>query len=115
VAAGKEGEPPVGLIDVDKSALIFNSKTKKWETGVEYRDMGDGTFDYVKNNAIKSYSKLSNIQYIYGKWHSGQPVTIADIMYATAFNMSGRTKTATTINTSIGLRRPSIQPFCPIL
>ncbi|MEN6297672.1 MAG: ABC transporter substrate-binding protein, partial [Rectinema sp.] len=85
VAAGKEGEPPVGLIDVDKSALIFNSKTKKWETGVEYKDMGDGTFDYVKNNAIKSYSKLSNIQYIYGKWHSGQPVTIADIMYATAF------------------------------
>lgn len=85
VAAGKEGEPPVGLIDVDKSALIFNSKTKKWETGVEYRDMGDGTFDYVKNNAIKSYSKLSNIQYIYGKWHSGQPITVADIMYATAF------------------------------
>jgi len=85
VAAGKEGEPPVGLIDVDKSALIFNSKTKKWETGVEYKDMGDGTFDYVKNNAIKSYSKLSNIQYIYGKWHSGQPITVADIMYATAF------------------------------
>ena len=85
VAPGKEGEPPVGLIDVDKSALIFNSKTKKWETGVEYKDMGNGTFDYVKNNAIKSYSKFSNIQYIYGKWHSGQPVTVADIMYATAF------------------------------
>jgi peptide/nickel transport system substrate-binding protein len=85
LAAGKEGEPPVGLIDVDKAALIYNSKTKKWETGVEFKDVGNGKYDYVKNNAIKSYSKLSNLEYIYGKWHSGQPVTIADIMYATAF------------------------------
>ncbi len=85
VAAGKEGEPPVGLIDVDKGALIFNSKTKKWETGVEFKDVGGGVYDYVKNSAIKAYSKLSNQQYIYGKWHSGQPVTLADIMYATAF------------------------------
>ncbi len=85
VAAGKEGEAPVGLIDVDKSAFIFNSKTKQWETGVEYKDVGGGTYDYVKNSALKAYSKLSNEQYIYGKWHSGQPVTVADIMYATAF------------------------------
>lgn len=85
LAAGKEGEPPVGLIDVDKAALIYNSKTKKWETGVEYKDVGDGKYDYVKNAAIKSYSKLGDQQYIYGKWHSGQPVTLADIMYATAF------------------------------
>ncbi len=85
VAAGKEGEPPTGLIDVDKAALIFNSKTQKWETGVEYKDVGDGTYDYVKNSAMKAYSKLSGVQYIYGKWHDGQPVTIADIMYAIAF------------------------------
>ncbi len=85
VTAGKAGEPPVGLIDVDKGALIFNSKTKKWETGIEFKDVGEGVFDYVKNSAIKAYSKLSNQQYIYGKWHSGQPVTLADIMYATAF------------------------------
>ncbi|GAB6277076.1 MAG: ABC transporter substrate-binding protein [Rectinema sp.] len=85
VTAGKEGEPPTGLIDVDKAAFIFNSKTKKWETGVEYKNVGDGTYDYVKNSAMKAYSKLSNLQYIYGKWHDGQPVTIADIMYAIAF------------------------------
>ena len=86
IAAGKEGEPPVGLIPVDKAAVIFNSKTKKWESGVEYKDVtGEGTYDYVKNNDLKSYSKLANQQYIYGKWHSGQPITVADIMYATAF------------------------------
>lgn len=37
IAAGKEGEPPVGLIPVDK-AWFSNSKTKKWESGVEYKD-----------------------------------------------------------------------------
>jgi peptide/nickel transport system substrate-binding protein len=86
VVAGKEGDPPVGLIDVDKAALIFDSKTKKWETGVEYKDIGDGKYDYVKNSTIKSYGKLSDVQYIYGKWHDGQPVTLADIMYAIAFS-----------------------------
>lgn len=85
VAAGKPGEPPVGQIDVDKASIIFNSKTKKWETGIEYKDVGDGQYDYIKNSGIKAYSKISNMQYIYGKWHDGQPITIADIMYATAF------------------------------
>jgi len=85
VTAGKPGEPPVGQIDIDKASIIFNSKTKKWETGIEYKDVGGGQYDYVKNSAIKAYSKVSNMKYIYGKWHDGQPVTIADIMYATAF------------------------------
>lgn len=84
VVAGKDGKPE-GTIAVDPAAMIFNSKTKKWETGVEYKDVGDGNYDYVKNAALKSYSKLSGLEYIYGKWHDGQPVTLADIMYATAF------------------------------
>ena len=84
VVAGKDGKPE-GTIAVDSASMIFNSKTKKWETGVEYKDVGDGTYDYIKNTALKSYSKLSGLEYIYGKWHDGQPVTLADIMYATAF------------------------------
>lgn len=84
VVAGKDGKPE-GTIAVDPAAMIFNSKTKKWETGVEYKDVGNGKYDYVKNAALKSYSKLGNLEYIYGKWHDGQPVTLADIMYATAF------------------------------
>ncbi|MCX7027500.1 MAG: ABC transporter substrate-binding protein [Spirochaetes bacterium] len=84
VVAGKDGKPD-GQIVVDPASLIFNSKTKKWETGVEFKDIGNGKYDYVKNAAIKSYSKLANLQYLYGKWHSGQPVTLADIMYSTVF------------------------------
>jgi len=85
IVAGKDGGKPEGQIPVDKAAIIYNSKTKKWESGVEYKDMGDGTYDYVKTSDLKSYSKLANQEYIYGKWHSGQPATVADIMYATAF------------------------------
>lgn len=84
VAAGKDGKPE-GQIAVDSAAMIFNSKTKKWETGVEFKDVGEGKYDYVKNAAMKSYSKAADVEYIYGKWHSGAPVTVADIMYATAF------------------------------
>lgn len=84
VVVGKDGKPE-GTIAVDPASIIFNSKTKKWETGVEYKDLGDGTYDYGKNANLKSYSKLSGLEYIYGKWHDGQPVTLADIMYATAF------------------------------
>lgn len=84
VKAG-EGGKPEGLIKVDPAAIIYNSKTKKWESGIEYKDVGDGKYDYVKNNNLTSYSRLNDQRYIYGKWHSGAPITLADIMYATAF------------------------------
>lgn len=80
-----EGGKPEGLIPVDSTAVIFNSKTKKWESGTEFKDMGEGKYDYVKSSAMKSYTKLSDLRYVYGKWHSGAPITVADIMYATAF------------------------------
>lgn len=80
-----EGGKPEGLIPVDSTAVIFNSKTKKWESGTEFKDMGEGKYDYVKNSDMKSYTKLGDLRYVYGKWHSGAPITVADIMYATAF------------------------------
>lgn len=83
VGPGADGKP-VGLIPVDPKAMIFNSKTKKWVTGVEYKDVGDGKMDYVPNAAMKSYTKATTT-YLYGKFHSGAPVTIADLMYATYF------------------------------
>jgi peptide/nickel transport system substrate-binding protein len=84
IAPNPKGGAPIGLIPVDKKAIIYNSKTKRWESGVEYKDVGDGVYDYVKSDDIKSYSK-NVVTYIYGKWHSGQSVTLADLMYATAF------------------------------
>jgi len=83
VEAGPDGKP-VGKIAVPKEATIYNSKTKQWESSVEYKDLGNGTYDYVKNDNIVSYSEATST-YIYGKWHSGQPVTLADLMYASAF------------------------------
>jgi len=85
VAADKDGDgQPEGLIPVDKAATIYNSKTKKWESGVEYKLVGD-KYEYVKATApIMAYSQ-NEITYKYGKWHSGVPVTLADLQYATAF------------------------------
>lgn len=84
VIAGKDGKPE-GTIAVDPAAMIFNSKTKKWVTGVEYKNVdGKGTMDYVENKALKAYTKATT-SYVYGKWHSGAPVSIADLMYATYF------------------------------
>ena len=83
VETGPDGNL-IGKIEVPKEATIFNSKTKQWESGIEYKDVGDGKYDYVKNDHITSYSEATST-YIYGKWHSGQPVTMADLMYATAF------------------------------
>ncbi|MCX7656770.1 MAG: hypothetical protein N2Z76_09625 [Treponemataceae bacterium] len=84
VQAGKDGKPE-GLIPVDPAAIMYNSRTKKWENGIVYKEVATGTYDYVKEAKPTAYSKLSDVEYIYGKWHSGQPVTIADIMYASAF------------------------------
>ncbi|MBL8966121.1 MAG: ABC transporter substrate-binding protein, partial [Spirochaetaceae bacterium] len=84
VAPDKNGDGmPEGLIPVDKAATIYNSSTKKWESGVEYKLVGD-KYQYVKSPAIVSYSQ-NVITYNYGKWHSGAPVTLADLQYSTAF------------------------------
>ncbi|HOK00006.1 MAG TPA: ABC transporter substrate-binding protein [Termitinemataceae bacterium] len=84
IRAGKDGKPE-GLIPVDPTAIMYNSRTKKWESGIVYKEVEPGKYDYVKETKPTTYSKLSDVEYIYGKWHSGQPVTIADIMYASAF------------------------------
>ena len=91
IAPDPKGGKPIGLLPVDPKAIIYNSKTKQWESGVEYKDLGNGVFDYVKNGAMVSYSK-NVCTYVYGKWHTGQAVTMADLMYATAFNYEWATK-----------------------
>ena len=78
------GEGLVGLIPVDKRAVIYNSRSRKWESGIEYKELGKGKYDYVKSEAISSYSK-NVATYLPGKWHSGAPIGIEDLMYATAF------------------------------
>ncbi|MCX7024989.1 MAG: ABC transporter substrate-binding protein [Spirochaetes bacterium] len=88
--ANGDGKPD-GLIAVDPESITYNSRTKAWEKGLEYKDVGEGKFDYVKNDKIMAYSKAT-MSYLYGKWHSGQPITLADVMYASAFAMEWANK-----------------------
>ncbi len=62
VAAGPEGKP-VGQIAVPKDAIIYNSKTKKWESGIEYKDVGDGKYDYVKGTSKNSLKNMINLKH----------------------------------------------------
>lgn len=90
IAPGGAGKAPVGLISVPKDAVIYDSNSKKWVSGVEYT-VADAKAKYSQNSNIKSYSKVTST-YLYGKWHSGQPVTVADLMYAWAFQWDWATK-----------------------
>ena len=86
IKAGKPGEKPIGLIPVEKGAVIYDSMKKAWVTGVEYIDNdGDGVPSYVPNAAMVSYSTLKNIKYLGGKWHDGNAIGTMDVMYAIAF------------------------------
>ncbi|MGV8075501.1 MAG: ABC transporter substrate-binding protein [Syntrophobacteraceae bacterium] len=81
--AGEGDGKPQGLVPVPANALIYNSKSKRWESGIEYKQVGT-KYDYVENNSITSYSSAS-AAYLYGNWHSGVPIVKADIMYGMAF------------------------------
>jgi peptide/nickel transport system substrate-binding protein len=90
IAPGGANQPPVGKIAVAKDAVIYNSNTKKWESGVEYL-MKDGKPSYVKNDNIVTYTQ-EKTNYLYAKWHSGVMQDVSDIMYATAFQYDWATK-----------------------
>ncbi|MFQ3621468.1 MAG: ABC transporter substrate-binding protein [Spirochaetales bacterium] len=75
---------PLGKIPVPREAILYNSQTKQWESGIEYKETKPGTFEYVKINTPTAYSQVTST-YLYGNWHSGEPVTLADLMYAAAF------------------------------
>ena len=90
IAASGAGKAPIGLISVPQNAVIYDSNTKKWVSNTEYK-VADGKASYVAAPSLKAYSQATTT-YLYGKWHSGQPVTIADLMYATAFQYDWATK-----------------------
>lgn len=63
------GDKLVGTLQVPADAIKYNSMTKKWEK------VGSG---------VTSFSKAT-YSFKFGKWHSGRPIGIADIMYVQAF------------------------------
>jgi peptide/nickel transport system substrate-binding protein len=85
IKANPKGGKPLGLIPVDKSAVIYDSSKKAWVSGVEYIAGPDGKNVYSANPAIVSYSKLANASYVGGTWHDGNKIDLSDTMYAIAF------------------------------
>lgn len=80
----REGDNVVGQIPVSPKAVIWNTNTKKWETGTTYVQDGD-KYKYVTGQTgLKAYS-TGTYTYKLGKWHNGQTMTLADLMYASAF------------------------------
>jgi peptide/nickel transport system substrate-binding protein len=79
----------VGKIKVPADAVIWNARTKKWESGVVYADKGDGSYDYAKQDAITAYS-INTYTLKPGKFHHGRALTIADYAYtqATGYEIS---------------------------
>lgn len=55
---------PEGKLDVPSNATIFDVKTMSW------KEVGPG---------VKSTSKVT-FNYVFGKWHSGQPVNMSDVL-----------------------------------
>jgi peptide/nickel transport system substrate-binding protein len=80
---GKEGDKLVGKIAVPANAILYNSNTKKWETGIEYVQDGDN-YVYKKVSNQKAFS-TSTATYKHSKWHNGRMGGIEDVLYATAF------------------------------
>jgi len=81
-----EGDKLVGKIAVPATAVLWNAKTQKWESGINYVDLKeDGTvFDYqkpAKNTAIST----AKFTFKYGSWHHGRKVDQNDYRYALAF------------------------------
>jgi len=90
IVSGGAGKAPVGQIAVPANAIIYDSGKKAWVSGEKYVVNGSKA-TYEKDDHQTAYSKATTT-YIYGKWHSGQPVTIADLMYSTAFVYDWATK-----------------------
>ena len=74
-----------GKIPVPATAVLWNAKTQKWESGINYIDVKkDGsTFDYVKTDKNTAMSSAT-FTFKFGSWHHGRPVDINDYRYADA-------------------------------
>jgi len=76
----------IGKIAVPATAVLWNAKNQKWESGYTYVDVkNDGsTFDYTKPAAITAYSQAT-FTFKFGKWHDGRAIDINDYRYALSF------------------------------
>ncbi len=79
--------PPRGSIPVPPEAVIWDSRTQKWESGINYVDAkGDGSsYDYVKVAAGRNLAwSQATFTFKFGRWHDGRAIGIDDYRYAIA-------------------------------
>jgi len=76
----------VGQISVPPEAVLWNAKTQRWETGVDFRDVNreGSVYDYQKADG-NTASSAATFSFLFGKWHHGRPVDLNDYRYALAF------------------------------
>ncbi len=73
----KDGrETLAGEIPVPEDAVLFDSAAKAW------KKVGPGIFSFSR----------ATYAYKWGKWHTGRPITVADLMYSFAFVTDWMTK-----------------------
>jgi len=79
VAEKLDGDKIVGMIPVPATAIKYDSATKTWKpVGAGLTSRASGTGSYTG-----------------GKWHNGQAITFADVMYAGAFTTEWATEDGT--------------------
>lgn len=79
--------PPRGSIPVPPEAVLWDSRTRKWESGINYVDVkGDGSsYDYVRVAAGRNLAwSQATFSFKFGRWHDGRPIGIDDYRYAIA-------------------------------
>ncbi len=79
--------PAKGSIAVPAEAVIWNTRTQKWESGINYVDVkGDGSeYDYAKPEGGKNLAwSQATFTFKFGKWHDGRVIDINDYRYALA-------------------------------
>lgn len=85
------GEKPIGLIDVDDDAEVFNPYTGEWEKGLVIREI-NGEIKYVKEANRKVYAS-AEFKPKYFKWHHGVQSSMVDLVYGSVFIANIITKT----------------------
>jgi peptide/nickel transport system substrate-binding protein len=79
--------PPRGSIPVPAEAVLWNARTQKWESGINYVDVrNDGSrYDYVKVAPDRNLAwSRATFTFKFGRWHDGRAMGIDDYRYAIA-------------------------------
>jgi peptide/nickel transport system substrate-binding protein len=82
-----EGDRMLGTIPVPPTAVLWNARDRRWESGIVYVDEGSGEFGYAKASSREEYRKAvatATFTYSYAKWHHGRTMDQNDFRYAAA-------------------------------